>query len=260
MAGAVLAQQVEREAAPDREVLGGVADADAAGVLVEGHVEDPVAADNAREGGRIHRGAEQVVAPLNLAFRPDAPLRLYEAEGEHRRVGDDPGAAQLQPPVALAGRPGVAVVLMREWGEGGGPRLGEDGPHAVVQGGVDVLQHQDIVPPLRHDLGGDGGLAAQRVDGHRRAVEGEQAQQRGNGGALVRLVVHRHLPQHQPAAAGPRAHQVERGLAVGAVVRAAQRLAVQRHHLPGRVGHHRPHPVQKAAPEFAQIEAGEGRA
>ena len=42
--GAVLSQQVEGEVADDREVLGGVADPDAAVVFAEGDVEDPVEA------------------------------------------------------------------------------------------------------------------------------------------------------------------------------------------------------------------------
>ena len=104
------------------------------------------------------------------------------------------------------------------------PRVAEGQLHLVMQCRVVLFERQRVVPALLDDLGRNRGLAAQRVDGHQAPGRVEQAQQQGDGGDLVRLVIHRHLPEHQPARPRPGAHQVQRRLPVGPIVRAPQRL------------------------------------
>ena len=83
----------------------------------------------------------------------------YDRLATQLGVAERPVAARLAAPVVLlAGVPGVVVAC-----------------GVVVQRRVVVLQHQRVVGPPRDDLRGAGGLAAQRVDGHRRAGEVERA-------------------------------------------------------------------------------------
>ena len=77
--------------------------------------------------------------------------------------------------VVLLHRRPVVVVGRGVVGEGGGARRSERCDDLVVQGGVVVLQREGLLGPLRDELGRDGGLAAQRVDGDRGPRHVEQA-------------------------------------------------------------------------------------
>jgi len=110
---------------------------------------------------------------------------------------------------------------------------------------------------LRDDLAGDGGLAAQRIERHRRPREVQHAQQRRDGGERIRLLRDRDLAKDQPTVAGPGADQVHGRLPAPAVVRPTQRLPVEGHDLPGGIRHRRPHPGQETRLECLGIQRRE---
>lgn len=216
----LLAEEIAGEVAQHRQILGPVADADPTFVLAEGHVEDPVdtildppvPADDPPEGCRVASPAEQVVARLDADRGADPTLALDQADGasarpgmalvevgDGRRVADGPVAPRLDAPVVLLDRRPMVMVGRGVVGEGGGTGLGEHLGDRGVRRRMVVLQRQRVIGTLADDLGGDGGLAAQRVDGHRRPAQVEQPHQGGDGGDLVGL-----LPRPPPARAPAR--------------------------------------------------------
>jgi hypothetical protein len=71
---------------------------------------------------------------------------------------------------------------------------------------------------------------------------------------------HRHLAQHQPVGLRPGTDQHQRRLAVGRVVRAAQRLAIDGDRGAGGQLAHRRHPGAKAALDLRRVERGKDAA
>ena len=69
---------------------------------------------------------------------------------------------------------------------------------------VITIQGEEIVTALVSDLASDGGLTAHRINRHGTAVQIQQAQNRRNGGNLVRFGINRGLGQHEPALLCPR--------------------------------------------------------
>ena len=127
-----------------------------------------------------------------------------------------------------SGRGCVHVAAARQLGRM--LRIVEVERHVLVQCALVALQRQHVGAASLDDPLGDGALAAHRVRGHDAALEREHLQQLRNGCDLVGSVIHRHLAQDQPCAAGPSRDEVQgRGFG-GAVIRTAQRLAVHRDH------------------------------
>ena len=103
-------------------------------------------------------------------------------------------------------------------------------PHVVVQRPLVALQCHDVVALLINHLLGDLALAIECVDGHDAALEAEHLQQFGYRRDLIRLGVSGDLAQHQPLLATPGGDHMQRRRAAGLIKRAAQHLAVDRHH------------------------------
>lgn len=106
-----------------------------------------------------------------------------------------------------------------------------------------------------------GLLAVHRVGGDRAAIEREQRQEFGQGRDLVAVAVDPALAQDQALLAGPGADQMQRAGPCTTVERAADGLAVDRHHLvdPGGKGCHEPPEASLKRFGVQQAEqAGEG--
>ena len=123
-----------------------------------------------------------------------------------------------------------------------------------------VLDLQHIVRLLRHDGLGDLLLAAHRIDGHGVAFEVEQFQQLRDGRDLVGLLVHRELAEEEPRFGGPGTDQVQGVGTRRAVVRAAQRLAVDGHLLADQLVPQLLQPALQAEEQGRRVEPGKDAA
>ena len=224
------------------------------------YFDAPVAADGRRElpGGEC--GAQEVilllpawgvVADLALALdQPDGleigPGLLGVEMGDHVRVVEDPVLATFQAPMVLLH--GLIVIPGARWGAGEPflALLGKSEGDLLIEGGVILLEREDVVGLLRHNLGSDGGLAAHRINRHRRPGQVQHPQQGGDRRDFVRFLGHRDLPEDQPTRARPGADHVQRRLPTAAGVCPAQRLAIEGDNLARRARHHRLHPGQEA--------------
>src|SRR5208282_446727 len=74
--------------------------------------------------------------------------------------------------------------------------------HIVAQCALVALQREDVVGLLVDDFLRDVALATHGVDGHHRALDGQQLEQRRNGDDLVGLVADSGLPEHHALARG----------------------------------------------------------
>ena len=117
------------------------------------------------------------------------------------------------------------------------------------------LQGEGIVAALIDDLLGDGALAIERVGSHD-VLQPQHLQQFRHGGNFVRLRVGGDLRQHKALLAAPGGDHVQRRLATGAVERAAQNLAVDRHNPFALLGETSHEPL-KRRPELLRIEHAE---
>ncbi len=79
----------------------------------------------------------------------------------------------------------------------------------VVQAALVALEGKDIVGVLVDDLRGDVALTAHGVDGHRRAVDGQQIQQLRESDDLVGFISHLGLAKHQVLTCAPRRDHVD---------------------------------------------------
>ncbi len=100
-------------------------------------------------------------------------------------------------------------------------------------------------------------LAAHRVDGHDAPVQVQQRQQLRDGGDLIRLLLGRFLPEHQPVGVRPGADPVQRIAVLRAIPRATGGFAIHRDHfarglLPYPLG-----PTHKATPETFRGQPGD---
>src|SRR5262249_54224241 len=89
------------------------------------------------------------------------------------------------------------------------------GAEVRFQGGLVALDLQQIIRPAAADRLGDVRLATQGIDRYQRPLQFQQAQQLGDGGDLVGLVLDRDLPQGQAVGPDPATDQMQAG-AVGA--------------------------------------------
>lgn len=131
---------------------------------------------------------------------------------------------------------------------------------APMQRRLIVFEGEHMIGSARHDPGRARRLAAQRVDGDDATGKRQGLQQRRNRGELVGFAVHGDLPQHQPVRAGPGADQMQRSRALGPVMAAAPRLAVEGDHLLVRRGRQSPPPAEQRGLEGDRIERGEDAA
>lgn len=91
-----------------------------------------------------------------------------------------------------------------------------------------ALERQHVVAALLDDLPGDLALGPHRIDRDGRAAQLQDLQHLRDGRDLVGMVRDRLLSQHEAVSLGPRTDHVQRRLAVGVVVGAAQGFAVDR--------------------------------
>ncbi len=96
----------------------------------------------------------------------------------------------------------------------------------VVQAALVALEGKDIVGVLVDDLRGDVALTAHGVDGHRRAVDGQQIQQLRESDDLVGFISHLGLAKHQVLTCAPRRDHVDGRFGAAFLIGAPQRLAV----------------------------------
>ena len=198
-------------------VVGGVPRANAAVVLAEGHIQDPVVGVFAPRGyppvpehglqlepglgGQAgHEDADvgrDPVADAEFALDPDqtgqvAPFVVG--------IAGHPAAADRDAPVVLADRVRVVVGIA---GEVSGPFQGEGVLQARMKALVVVPDAQHVVGPLLPDRACDGLLATHGVQGHDATLQAQHAQQLRDGRACVGLVVHRRLNQDQAVGLEP---------------------------------------------------------
>ena len=143
---------------------------------------------------------------------------------------------------------GSALLILRLFLPPEGIVLGdEDSFDFRVEGWLIVLQRQDVIGPFLADLPGNLFLGSHGVDRDDTSLDIEQFQQLGDCGYLIRLLVDLHLSERLSVVRRPRSHQVKRTLSPTPLMRAAQRFAVNRHHLAiGRV----PNRISQATKHF----------
>ncbi len=96
----------------------------------------------------------------------------------------------------------------------------------ALQRGLIALDRQQIIAAGLGDGACDGGIAGDRVDGDKGAVQRQPRQQRGNGLALAGFVRHRLLTEHEIVRRGESRDEVERRFAARTVMAAARGLAI----------------------------------
>jgi site-specific DNA recombinase len=231
------------------------------------YFDAPVAPNRSAEGRSFQGSAEQVVASLAGAFVADPPFGRDHADrpqpgpvvtvlqpGESVSIGDDAVVADLDPTVPFADGP---ILVDDEVVDGAGLGVGEQVDHVVGEGFLVLLERQHVVAFLIEDLLGDLPLTAHGVNRDDAARDRQRAQQFGDGGDLVGLVVDLDLRQDQSVGTGPGTDHVDRGLPVGSIVRAAHGLAVEGDHRRRHNGAHRFHPVREARLKLLWIEGCE---
>ena len=267
-------QHCQCRAAEDAEVGVGMSFADATQVFLEGYVELPVqpvldppmAANRACKATRGEVLAEDVVADVSaflaiaLGDADDHPDGL-QARPTRRigQVGWEPTEiirACLLPTVPLplgligtVGRSGEVVLQAVD-------EVVLDG---LVQRRLVFLHMEDVIALAVEDLLGDLRLAAHRVDGHQGPGNVDDFQQFRDRCDLVALGVGDDLTKANGVRCGPGTDHVNRRLAAGGVVTAAERLAVDGDHLPAANLVQRGDPTEQTLLELRRIDGGEDR-
>ena len=141
----------------------------------------------------------------------------------------------------------------------GRSRIGKEGLDIGMQRRLIRVQRQHVVAFAVTNLRRNGGLTAHGIECDRTAAQVKQVKQLGDRRNLIRLVVHRNVPQHQAVFCSPGADEVQRGFPVGAVVTAAMGLPVNRndirsYRLDGL------DPLQKALLKLIGVDAGKDAA
>ena len=113
-----------------------------------------------------------------------------------------------------------------------------------------------VVGLLVDDFLRDVALAAHSVDGHHRALDGQQVEQRGNGDDLVGLVADLDLPEHHALAGGEGRNDMDGLFGPLLLVGAPHRLAVDGDHF-GRRLRQRRRPRHETALERHRVELGQ---
>ena len=269
--GRVGLQEIENQMAQDGKVLGGVTDADPALIFVEAHIERPmqrvldrpVTAHGAGEGGSVSPEAADIEAPLGgdlaLAFtsafdHPDrtevCPLVMGSEPGD---FFGDPVAARLSPSVALCG--GFQEVVS-DAGKAVGLRVLKETLHLPMQAALVALERQDLVGRSFADGLGNLPLATHGINGHDSARQIQGAQQLGNGRNFVPLGSDLALAENPPVFARPSTDHVDGFATLGAVMAAAQSLAVNGDNLGGKSLAQAARPVGESLRKLPRIEQG----
>ena len=273
--GAVLPQQIVGDASEDGHVVGCVARTDAAVVLAQGHVQDPVVSllDGPVTAHRLQQrtslgrqaGNEATdlgrdpVATATFTLDPDqagqvAPLAVGVDMGEQGGGARRPAAADFDAAVVLPD--GVRVVVGAA-GEVSGPFQGPRVLHPLVETLVVGPHAPYVVGPLLPDRARNRLLATHGIEGHNTALQAQHAQPLRDGRDFVGLVIHRGLGQHQAVGLRPGAHPVQRAQALTPVMGTAYALAVDRHDLALGQGKGGLHPVPKARLEPGRVQPRE---
>lgn len=264
--GRVQPQEIERDVAHQRQVVGDMAGAAACVVIAELDIEAPVQAVlhlpvtsygmgdlvglrrqtadvvPALHGGPVADGARALdhgeasdIAPLLGFVEPIPNLESL-------------AAADLIAP--MTARAGLARAHRDQWllETDMGQKDGFEQLRMIV------LHAQHVVSLPLTDLVGNRRLRAHRVDGHDAVLDVERAQQLGDRGDLIRFLRGRGLPEHDADFGGERANHVQR-FSRSLAGRAPARLAVDGDHLiaPQR-RNDRPHPGPKRPLEALRVE------
>lgn len=134
--------------------------------------------------------------------------------------------------------------------------MGEAGLCLLEQVAVVGLQGQQVLGAGLDQLPGDSFLTAHGVEGDQAAGQGQAPQQRRDGRDFVGFVVHLDLAEHQVIGLGERADQVDGGLAIGLVQRAAHGLAVDGDDIRTQAGRQGLHPGGEAVGECVGVQGG----
>ena len=228
---------------------GGVAPAQAAVVLAELHVQGavqtvlapggppPVAADQARQGLRLH-GAAGMQWRTERCRRPRGPMRSACTRIRLRRSGQVLGSATHSPrpgpprtvPVRRSRRPPLRSTVSQRSSAAGvkTPRSASSKAAFTSRCRVGWLRlGRHVVGAGRPQRLHDGGPAGGGVDRDHGPLPVDAVEQAGEGRKLVALGVARLRGHGQPLPHQEGARQVQGAAAVGPVARAARRLAVQ---------------------------------
>src|SRR4051812_25318086 len=246
LAGVIGAGEVEGDPAQAGQVARGPALADAAVVLAEDDVQDPVQAvldppvvpDGPAEPDGIGLGAGQEVADLARG-REAAPAvaadGLDREHGPHVRPVPQARqgvelAADEHAPARQAAVAGVGAVVRRQVvGRAAGEApLVEPGARRGGELLLVGLEADQVVGVPGADLAGDPLLAEAGVQGDQAARQVEPVEQRRHGGALARAGRHGRLAERDPVPGGVGADQLQRAPALPAVAGVPQGLAVDR--------------------------------
>ena len=256
------------------EIGGGVLGADAAFVIAEGHVHDPVEAvldrpvgadDRAEQfGEQDERGDVEAGLVLDLVVGRSCAWGSANAVDHDDCLEAGPVVALLQPAdvVEDGGGPGLDAAVVGidglaladcAVGEVAGLLLGDEELHVVVQRTLVALQGEHVVGLLVDDRLGDVALAAHGIDGHDGAFDRQHVEQLRDSADLVGLLRHLDLAEHQALPRGEGRDHVDRRLGAALLVGSARGLAVGRDHL-GRRARERGDPGDEAALELLGIE------
>jgi hypothetical protein len=129
--------------------------------------------------------------------------------------------------------------------------------HRLVQRTLIPFESQHVVTALIDDSLRNGSLAAHRVDGHDASVQLQQRQQLRDGGDLVRLLLGRFLPEHQPVGVRPGADPVQRMAVLRAIPRATGGFAIHRNHFAHGLFPYPLGPTHKATPKAFRGQPGD---
>src|SRR3954452_20114829 len=240
--------EVDGDLAQDGQVASCRALPDAAVILAEGAIEDPMEPIFNRPvpADRLdpHRAAIPAAWPEVADLGLDLAGAGDPADGFHRQHGAQPGPGvqRLQggslraDEHAPADQAAMAVVEGIEHRPGRGA-AGKTVPlatllHRQERLAVIGLEHQQVIGASFQDLVGDRLLAAHGVQGHDAVLQRQRLEQRWDRGDLVRLAIDLTLAEGQALLAGPGADQMQGPLRPAAVEGAAQGLAVNGHDLP----------------------------
>lgn len=180
--------QVECDAAENRQILGGVPDTDAALVLMKGIIQPPMLL---------------ILNPLRATYshgnRIDGAIQTTQVIARHAASPAGGGAltddhrdtAQIRSSVAT----GVEVddqvrirrdkAIMRHDAPLRADRLGEEGLDRVVGGGLVAFERADIVAATSPDVAGGGGLALHGIQRHDAPRTSRRAKRAGTAGVSL---------------------------------------------------------------------------
>ena len=100
----------------------------------------------------------------------------------------------------------------------------------LAQGRLVLIDREDVIGAVAHDLLRNRGLTVHRIDGHDGPADLQEAQQPGDARDVVGFLRGDNLPQGHFLRVRPGAHDIQCGPAIATIVRAAQAFAVDRHH------------------------------